>query len=398
MQTNTLVDSNLTVDRPSANPAYENLNKLLRGMLSVSDKVSDLIFSPNRPPQVELLGKLQGLNIKGLELLTPGHTKSIADLLIGNNQIAREKLEKFGAVDLSYSVGGFSRFRVNIFMQRGTHAIIMRVIPNGVPSFESLMLPPQLKQICDLKNGLVLVTGPTGSGKSSTLAAIIDLINQQHYYHIVTIEDPIEFMHPHKYSTIHQRELHADCPDFKSAMRSALRQAPKVILVGEMRDIETVEIAMEAAETGHLVFSTLHTIDASSTIERIIGMFPKTEENTVRRRLARTFRYIVAQRLLPREDKPERIAVIEILKSTLRTREYIERGERDGGKTLIDAMLDGELEGMQSFDTVLEDFIRRGFISIQDGLSYATNPGNLSLSITDLTDTVFAQALAAEAR
>ncbi|MCS6886463.1 MAG: PilT/PilU family type 4a pilus ATPase [Acidobacteriota bacterium] len=375
-------------------PAHEAFNQVLRAMLSVSDKVSDLIFSPGRPPQVELLSQLRGVKLQGLEMLTAQHTKSIADLLIGNNKVAREKLEQQGSADLSYSVPGFSRFRVNVFMQRGSHAIVMRVIPNKIPTFEDLLLPPQLKKICELKNGIVLVTGPTGSGKSSTLAAIIDLINQKYYYHIVTIEDPIEFIHPHKCSTIHQRELHSDCPDFKSALRAALRQAPKVILVGEMRDLETIEIALEAAETGHLVFSTLHTIDASKTIERIIGVFPKSEEHVIRMRLAASFRYIISQRLIPRADKQGRIAAVEILTSTQRTREYIEKGEQ-AGKTLVDAMRDGELEGMQPFDKVIEDYIRRGLITIQDGIAYSSNPGNLQLAISDLTDPTTAATKAA---
>jgi twitching motility protein PilT len=318
-------------------------------------------------------------------MLTPAHTKSIADLLVGANRVARDKLDNSGSADVSYSVPGLSRFRVNVFMQRGTPAIVMRVIPNRIPGFDELSLPTQLRQICELKNGIVLVTGPTGSGKSSTLAAILDLMNQKYFYHIVTIEDPIEFVHQHKSSTIHQRELHSDCPDFKSALRAALRQAPKVIMVGEMRDMETAEIAMEAAETGHLVMSTLHTIDASKTIERIIGVFPKSEEHIIRIRLAQSFRYIISQRLVPRADRQGRVAAVEILRSTQRTREYIEKGEQ-AGKTLVDAMRDGEIEGMQSFDRVLEDYVRRSVITVQDGITYSSNPGNFALSVSDLTD------------
>ena len=255
-----------------------NLLLTLKTMLSVSDKVSDLIFSPGRPPQIELVGKLQPVITPGLEKLTPVHTASIAKLIIGNHQQAALNLEKNGSADLSFSAPGLSRFRVNIFMQRGTHAIVMRVIPTRPPRFDDFDLPPQLRDIVEVKNGIVLVTGPTGSGKSSTLAAIIDLINETKFYHIVTIEDPIEFLHQHKNSTVHQRELHSDTPDFALALRAALRQAPKVILVGEMRDRETIEVALEAAETGHLVLSTLHTIDASKTVDRIIGVFPKNEE------------------------------------------------------------------------------------------------------------------------
>ena len=200
----------------------------------------------------------------------------------------------------------------------------MRVIPPVIPTFDQLHLPPQLAEITNLLNGIVLVTGPTGSGKSSTLAAIIDRINDTHAYHILTIEDPIEFVHKHKKSIIHQRELHSDTPSFSLALRAALRQAPKVILVGEMRDKETIEIALEASETGHLVLSTLHTIDASKTVERIIGVFPMSEQHMIRSRLARSFRFIVSQRLISRKDGNGRIAIVEILKSTLRTREYLE--------------------------------------------------------------------------
>jgi twitching motility protein PilT len=268
-------------------------------------------------------------------------------------------------------------------MQRGTHAIVMRVIPQRPPRFEDFNLPPQLREIIDIKNGIVLVTGPTGSGKSSTLAAIIDLINETKYYHIVTIEDPIEFLHQHKNSTIHQRELHTDTPNFALALRAALRQAPKVILVGEMRDRETMEVAMEAAETGHLVLSTLHTIDAAKTVERIIGVFPKNEEQIIRTRLAQSFRYIISQRLLPRADGSGRVAAIEVLKATSRTREYIERGESEG-KSLMDAMEQGELDGMQTFDGVIEQMIRDGIVNKEDGMTYASNYGNLLLRLGDL--------------
>jgi twitching motility protein PilT len=289
-------------------------------------------------------------------------------------------LEKYGSADLSFSVPSLCRFRVNIFKQRGTHAIVMRVIPQRPPRFEDFDLPPQLREIVEMKNGIVLVTGPTGSGKSSTLAAIIDLINETKYYHIVTIEDPIEFLHTHKNSTIHQRELHSDTPNFALALRAALRQAPKVILVGEMRDRETMEVALEAAETGHLVLSTLHTIDAAKTVERIIGVFPKNEEQIIRTRLAQSFRYIISQRLLPRADSGGRVAAIEILKATSRTREYIERGESEG-KSLLDAMEQGEVEGMQNFDSVIEKMIRAGTVTKEDGLAYASNYGNLLLRL-----------------
>jgi twitching motility protein PilT len=362
-----------------------NFINVLQRMLAMSDKVSDLLFSPGRPPQVELIGKLQGVPIPGLDKLLPAHTSAIAKLIIGTHQGAAESLEKLGSADVSFSVPGICRFRVNIFMQRGTHAIVMRVIPQRPPRFADFNLPPQLMEIAELKNGIVLVTGPTGSGKSSTLAAVIDLINELKYYHIVTIEDPIEFLHMHKNSTIHQRELHSDTPSFSLALRAALRQAPKVILVGEMRDRETIEVALEAAETGHLVLSTLHTIDASKTVDRIIGVFPKNEEKSIRTRIGQSFRFIVSQRLIPRADGKGRVAAVEILKSTSRTREYIENGEKEG-KSLMDAMEQGDQEGMQTFDGVIENLIREGVVNKEEALSYASNANNLLLRISDLSE------------
>lgn len=377
------MSSPISTENPSATPPPPNFIAVLRQMLKTSDKVSDLIFSPGRPPQIELAGKLEGVKVAGLDKLTPAHTAGIAKVIIGNNQSASESLEKTGSADLSFSAPGEARFRVNIFKQRGTHAIVMRVIPTKPPNFEDFDLPTQLKEIVDIKNGIVLVTGPTGSGKSSTLAAIIDRINETKHYHIVTIEDPIEFLHQHKSSTIHQRELHSDTPSFAIALRAALRQAPKVILVGEMRDRETIEVALEAAETGHLVLSTLHTIDASKTIDRIIGVFPKNEERVIRTRIAQSFRYIISQRLIPRADGTGRVAAIEILKSTMRTREYIEKGESEG-KSLIDAMEQGDQDGMQSFDGVIEKMVRDGVLSQEGALPYATNANNLMLRLGDM--------------
>jgi twitching motility protein PilT len=359
-----------------------NFSQVVQQMLAVSPKISDLIFSPGRPPQVELIGKLTPVNIEGMEMLTPAHTAGIAKALIGPNKNAEESLEKHGSADLSFSLTGLSRFRVNIFKQRGTYAIVMRVVPNDIPTFEDLGLPEVLKEVAELKNGIILLTGPTGSGKSSTLAAIIDVINSTKHFHIVTIEDPIEFMHRHKKSTVHQRELHSDTSTFAYALRAALRQAPKVILVGEIRDLETCEVALEASETGHLVLSTLHTTDAVKTVERLIGMFPKSQEHIIRMRLAGAFRFIVSQRLIPRADGRGRVAAIEILKSTARTRDYIEKGEREG-KSLYDAMRDGNLDGMQVFDLVLERMIRDSIITLNDGLAYATNRQNLMLQLSD---------------
>jgi twitching motility protein PilT len=355
--------------------------QLLASMLRTSAKISDLFFSPGKPPLVEINGKLTPAG--ATRALTSEDTRRIAADLIGNNQHAIDNLKQLGSCDVSYSLPGANRFRVNIFMQRGTCAVVMRVIPGKPPDFESLKLPSELQKIVGLRNGIVLVTGPTGSGKSSTLAAIIDKINKEQSYHVLTIEDPIEFLHPHKSCIVHQRELHADTPSFALALRAALRQAPKVILVGEMRDRETIEIAMEAAETGHLVLSTLHTIDASKTIERIVGVFPMAEQHTLRNRLAKSFRYIVSQRLIPRKDGTGRVAAIEILKSTLRTREYVEKGEGEG-KTLLDCMRVGSEDGMQHFDGEIDRLIREGVLDMDTGLAYATNPGNLQLELADL--------------
>jgi twitching motility protein PilT len=353
-------------------------------MLRAAKNVSDLIFSPGRYPQVEQNGQLVEVTAAGLVKLKPEDTARIASHVIGGNKIAIEKLKTDGSCDVSFSLPRVSRFRVNIFTQRGTCAIVMRVIPNSIPDFTSLNLPPSLADCVNLKNGVVLVTGPTGSGKSSTLAAILNKINEEKAYHIVTIEDPIEFLHAHKKATIHQRELHSDTPTFALALRAALRQAPKVILVGEMRDRETTEIAMEAAETGHLVFSTLHTIDASKTVERIVGMFSSEDQEGIRGRFAKSFRYIISQRLIPRQDGMGRVAAIEILKSTMRTREYIEKGEVEG-KSLLDAMKDGSTEGMQDFDTEIERLIRSHVIDVPTGLAYASNAGNLQLQISDMS-------------
>jgi twitching motility protein PilT len=359
--------------------------QLIAAMLKSNTQVSDLIFSPGRAPQIEVNGQLVELKYKGLECLSAADTRSIAYDIMGENEHPLRKLDQDGSADLSYGLPGVGRFRVNIFRQRGSCAIVMRVIPDKIPSFADLKLPSRLEEIVHLKNGIVLVTGPTGSGKSSTLAAIIDKMNLEKAFHILTIEDPIEFLHRHKKATIHQRELHSDTPTFALALRAALRQAPKVILVGEMRDRETIEIALEAAETGHLVMSTLHTIDASKTVERIVGVFPVADQHSVRTRFGKAFRFIVSQRLLPKKDGKGRIAAIEILKSTLRTRDYVEKGESEG-KSLLDAMRDGDTDGMQHFDGELEKFLRAGTIDFDTALAYSTNPGNFRLEVADFLE------------
>ncbi len=376
------------VPAPSSAPAAQrtiHTAQLVTAMLKSSPHVSDLIFSPGRAPQVEVSGKLVELKYKGLECLTPQDTKSIAADIMGKNETPVRKLEQEGSADLSYGIENVARFRVNIFRQRGSCAIVMRVIPDKIPGFQELNLPEALKEVVELRNGIVLVTGPTGSGKSSTLAAILDKMNEDKAYHILTIEDPIEFLHRHKKSTIHQRELHSDTPSFALALRAALRQAPKVILVGEMRDRETIEIAIEASETGHLVLSTLHTIDASKTVERIVGVFPLSDQQGIRSRLSKAFRCIVSQRLLPRKDGKGRVAAVEILKSTMRTREYVEKGETEG-KSLLDAMRDGGNEGMQHFDGEIDKLIRAGVVDFETGITYSTNAGNLRLEMADFLD------------
>jgi twitching motility protein PilT len=371
--------------KPAAAVASIPTATIIAAMLRASEKISDLIFSPGRAPQVEISGQLAQLKIAGVGVLSAEDTARIAGDLIGRNAHAVEKLRTEGSCDISYSLPKLSRFRVNIFTQRGSCAIVMRVIASNVPDFKALNLPTQLAEAAELQPGIVLVTGPTGSGKSSTLAALVNKINEEKACHIITIEDPIEFLHSHKRSTVHQRELHSDAPSFALALRAALRQAPKLILVGEMRDRETIEVALEAAETGHLVYSTLHTIDASKTVERIVGAFPLGDQNAVRMRLSKSFRYIISQRLIPRQDGKGRVAAFEILKATLRTREYVQKGEGEG-KTLLDAMRDGSTEGMQCFDDEVEKLIRSGEVDIQTGLSYATNPGNMRLLLADLLE------------
>ncbi len=382
--TQTLPPPAVQTQAPASAPPQRTIHtaQLVTAMLKASEHVSDLIFSPGRAPQIEVSGQLKELKFKGLECLTSQDTKLIANDIMGKNETPAQKLEQEGSADLSYGLSGVGRFRVNIFKQRGSCAIVMRVIPDNIPGFEELNLPPTLREIVDLRNGVVLVTGPTGSGKSSTLAAIIDKMNEEKAYHILTIEDPIEFLHRHKKATIHQRELHSDTPNFALALRAALRQAPKVILVGEMRDRETIEIALEASETGHLVMSTLHTIDASKTIERIVGVFPLADQQAIRTRLAKAFRFIVSQRLLPKKGGKGRIAAVEILKSTMRTREYVEKGESEG-KSLLDAMRDGSTEGMQHFDGEIDRLVRAGIVEFEAALPYSTNPGNLRLEMAD---------------
>ncbi len=349
---------------------------LLAAMLRAGEKISDLIFSPGRPPQVQVYGQLIPVQVPGLANLTADDTRGLAADLIGDNKQAVTTLREQGSCDISYGLPGVARFRVNIFIQRGSCAVVMRVISTLIPDLASLGLPAHLSDIAKLRDGIVLVTGPAGSGKSSTLAVLLDCINREKYYHVITIEDPIEFLHNHKCSTIHQRELHSDTPSFANALRSALRQAPKVIMVGEMRDRETIEIVLEAAETGHLVLSSLNTMDASKTVERLVSAFSPDEQQNIRQRFAKSFRYIVCQRLLPKIDRSGRIAVAEILKANPRTRECVEKGERDG-KTLLDAIKGSAAEGMQHFDGEIAQLVRDRVVDLETGLSFASNPAFL---------------------
>jgi len=371
----------VTLDRPSgAGPIATNV--LLTAMLRATEHVSDLIFSPGRPPQVEVHGQLLSVQAPGLNLLTADDTRRIAADLIGNNKQAITILREQGSCDVSYGLPGVARFRVNAFIQRGSCAVIMRVIPTMIPTFASLGLPDQLQEISTLRDGIVLVTGARGSGKSSTLATLLDDINQKQTCHIITIEDPIEFLHNHKRATIHQRELHSDTPSVAMAMRAALRQAPRVILVGEMRDRDTMEMVLEAAETGHLVLSSLNTVDAAKTVERIVGAYTPAEHVSVRARLAKTLRYVISQRLIPRANGVGRVAVVEILKSGPRTHDCIEQ-QSSNGHSLLEITKDSAGDGMQHFDGEIEKLVRSGVVNLDAALDYATNPGQLRELLND---------------
>jgi len=367
------------IPAPEVPLALFDLDPLLHAMLDTAPDISDLNLSVGRPPQVEIDGVLRPVPFAGVDRLMPYHTELIALRLLRGKRDLTEKLQRTGSADLSYSLSRRTRFRVNVFSQRGSYCVVLRVIPNRIPTVAELGLPRQLDEIAGERNGIVLLTGPTGSGKSTTLAAVIRRINEDKAIHIITIEDPIEYLHPPAKATINQREVGADTQTFALALRAALRQAPKVILVGEMRDQETISIALEAAETGHLVLSTLHTIDAAKTIDRIVGVFPKNEERQIRTRFSQSFKWIVSQRLVPKTGGG-RLAICEILRANSRTREYVQEGESEG-KSLQDAMEAGSLDGMQTFDHELERLINAGVLDRETGLSYATNRTNLQLRL-----------------
>ena len=344
-------------------------------MLQAAPNVSDLIFSPGKPPQVEVRGQLLPFERHGI--LSSDETRKLASELLGNNQNAVSALREHGSCDTSYGLSGIARFRVNVFIQRGSCAVVMRVIPTTIPDFAALHLPAHLAEIATLRDGIVLVAGPSGSGKSSTLAAMLDRINETQSYHVVTVEDPIEFLHNHKKCTIHQRELHSDTPSFSLALKAALRQSPKVILVGDIRDRETVATVLEAAETGHLVLSSLHANSAAETIDRLMAVFSPHEQASVRGRLARLFRYIVCQKLLPHRNGEGRALAVEVVKSTPLTRECIERGA-NAGRTLAEAMqADGANQEMRFLDQEIASLVRSGEVDLDTALLHATNPPRL---------------------
>ncbi len=369
----------ITLDS-ALNSGISGTHALLTAMLGATEKVSDLIFSPGRPPQVEVYGQLIPVQGPGLRLLSADDTRRIASDLIGDNKQAINMLREQGSCDISFGLPGVARFRVNVFIQRGSCAIVMRVIPTKIPEFSSLGLPVQLGEIANLRDGIVLVTGPRGSGKSSTLAALLDRINERQTSHIITIEDPIEFLHNHKKSTIHQRELHSDTPNFALALRAALRQAPKVIVVGEMRDRETMEMVLEAAETGHLVLSSLNAPSVFKTLERIVSAFPLSEQQSLRGRLAKTLRYVISQQLIPKKDGG-RVAILEVFKNTNRTRQYLEC-EDSSGENLLEAVKNGAIEGMQHFDAELERLVRADAVDVQTALSYASDAQQLQSALS----------------
>jgi twitching motility protein PilT len=345
---------------------------LLSAMLRASEQISDLVFSPGRPPQVEVHGQLIAVQGPGLRMLSADDTRRIAADLISNNKQALSILREQGSCDISYGLPGLARFRVNIFIQRGSCAVVMRVIPTSIPDPRALGLPSQVNAVAGLREGIVLVSGPRGSGKSSTLAALLDSINREQTCHIITIEDPIEFLHNHKKATIHQRELHSDTPSYAHALRAALRQSPRVILVGDMRDRETMEMVLEAAETGHLVLSSLNTVDASKTIDRIVSAFPSADQGPVRSRIAKTLRYVIAQRLLPRIDNNSRVAAFEIMKNTPRIREIIEHDSRPD-QNLLSVIKEGAEDGMQHFDQQIAELVKLGEVDLDTALGYATD-------------------------
>lgn len=358
------------------------LDSLLASMLETHPGISDLLFAVGRPFQVETYGELKAATVPPLvRALTRFQTERIALNIIGSNRLALRELIRRGAVDCSYALADRVRFRVNIFKQRGNLAIIMRKMQAEMPSFDSLGLQPVFREMCRERNGLILVTGATGTGKTTTLSAMLNEINETQPVHVITLEDPIEFIHQHRQATFNQRELGTDFEDFPTGLRSALRQAPKVILVGEMRDRATVEIALTAAETGHLVLSTIHTINAGQAINRILGMFEQSEEAQLRLRLSETLRWVVSQRLTPKIGGG-RVLVNELMGSNLRTRETITHGETDG-RSFYEIIEAQTTYGWTTFDQSLRRAFEQGAITEETAQLYATNKARMTRFIDD---------------
>jgi twitching motility protein PilT len=352
-------------------------------MLASQPEVSDLLFTSGRPPQVEAFGELKSVELDPpIEKLTPYQIESIAQNIIGDNLWLIEDLLRHGSCDASYALGDKARFRVNIFAQRGNYSIVCRQLNASIPTLEKLKFPEIFKQIPKEKTGLVLVTGATGFGKSTTLAAILNEINESKSIHIVTLEDPVEFVHPHKRATFNQRELGIDFDSYANGLRAALRQAPKVILVGEMRDRETVKIALSAAETGHLVMSTLHTVNAGETVNRILGMFESEEQEQMRIRLSDTLRWVVSQRLSPKIGGG-RLALLEIMGTNLRTQEAIRLGETEG-KSFYEIIEASYPFGWRNFDQACLEAFEHGLITEENALVYCTKRSVVARGIDNI--------------
>lgn len=350
----------------------QEMDYILSRMLDSHNNVSDLNLTVGRPLQVESSGKLIKVDIEpDIKELTPFQTEHIAMNLLAQDRRLTEELIKSGSCDLSYSLPGKARFRVNIFSQSGNYSIVLRRLETTVPSIKELNLPKSFYEIPKLLNGIVFVTGATGTGKTTSLAAVLSEINATRPVHVITLEDPIEYQHSHKMATFNQRELGSDFQSFASGLRAALRQAPKVVLVGEMRDRETVEIGLRAAETGHLVLTTLHTNNAGSTINRILGMFESDEEKQLRLRLADSMRWIICQRLLPKVGGG-RVAAFEMLGTSLRVKDIILNGESDG-KTYDDVMEQGKHFGMSTFDNYITQLYEQGLITQETAMVYSSH-------------------------
>ncbi len=362
----------------------QEIDHILTRMLDAHKNVSDLNLTVGKPFQVESDGELISVKMRpNLKELTPFQTEIFALNLINNDRRLTENLLSQGSCDLSYSLPGKARFRVNIFSQSGYHSIVLRKLESKIPTIEELNLPEAMYKISEERNGIVFITGATGSGKTTSLAAILNEINENKSVHVVTLEDPVEYQHPHKKSTFNQRELGIDFDTYANGLRAALRQAPKVILVGEMRDRETVEIGLNAAETGHLVLTTLHTIDAGSTINRILGMFHIEEEHQVRIRLSDSVRWAVSQRLLPKIGGG-RVATFEIMGANLRVQDAILNGESEG-KSFYNIMQDGTAFGMTTFDNHIIGLYEQGLITRDMAISFSSRKGVVGRGI-DLID------------